>query len=88
MLFRSLYVNGNASIEGPFQFRGTLVVTGALKVGGTSDQVALVNDQAAVTQLRAALSRYRLSKDLRPPAIDGAFAAPSELSASTVTQAR
>lgn len=83
-----LYVNGNASIEGPFQFRGTMIVTGALKVGGTSDMVSIVNDQAAVTTLRDALSRYRLSKDLRPPATEGAFAAPSELSSSTVTQAR
>lgn len=83
-----LYVNGDAAIEGPFQFHGTMVVTGTLKVGGTSDMVSIVNDQASVTTLRDALSRYRLSKDLRPPATDGAFAAPGDLSASTVTQAR
>ncbi|GDY03375.1 hypothetical protein LBMAG49_27040 [Planctomycetota bacterium] len=74
-----LYVTGNATIEGPFQFRGTMIVGGTLKVGGSSDMVALVNDQAAVTQLREALARYRTSKDLRPPAADGAYATPSEL---------
>jgi formylmethanofuran dehydrogenase subunit C len=81
-----LYVTGNAVIEGPFQFRGAMIVAGTLKVGQTSsgwggapDLVSIVNDQTTVQKLRDALARYRISKDMRPSASKGAFADPADL---------
>jgi hypothetical protein len=81
-----LYVTGNAAIEGPFRFRGAMIVAGTLRVGQTSsgwvsaqDLVSIGNDQTAVQKLREALARYRISKDMRPSTSKGAFADPADL---------
>ena len=68
-----LWVGGSAVLEGPFRFAGTLIVAGQLKIGGSSDQVSLRSDSAAVTSLQSSLSQYRTSTELRPSSPGGAF---------------
>lgn len=74
-----VFVHGNMQIKGPFRFRGTLVIGGQLDIGGTGEQVSIEYSASEVAALRAALSRYRVSRDLRPAASSGAFADPSDL---------
>lgn len=74
-----VFVAGNASIEGPFRFRGTMIVGGRLEVGGTGDAVQISYAAAEVQTLRAALARYRVSRDVRPATSAGAFVTVSDL---------
>lgn len=74
-----VYVKGDAVIEGPFTFVGTMIVHGLFKIGGSADTVVIKSDPATVTALQTSLSQYRISRDKRPAAPSGAFAAPSDL---------
>lgn len=67
-----LYVGGSMAIEGPFRFAGTLIVAGAMKVGGSADQVMIRSDPTQVTAMQNALSQYRSTNEIRPSADGGA----------------
>lgn len=70
-----LYVGGALVLEGPFRFAGTLIVRGAMKVGGSADQVVIRSDPSQVTAMQNALSQYRSTNEIRPSA-DGGAAVP------------
>jgi hypothetical protein len=74
-----LYAAGDVRIEGPFRFRGTMIVGGLLKVGGSGDVVDIAYDGAEVQGLQQAMARYRMSRDVRPAPSSGAFVAPDDL---------
>lgn len=58
-----IYVTGDATIDGPFLFRGVLVVGGRLRVGqANTGKVQIVYDPGALDSLRAQVGRYRFSQ--------------------------
>ena len=61
-----LYVSGNAQIEGPFRFEGTMIVAGRVKIGGSDDEVRIRARPEIVSQLQNSLSQYRAGRDQRP----------------------
>ncbi len=74
-----LYVGGDAVLEGPFRFDGSLIVAGRLKVGGGDGEVTLRGSTSEVLALQGSLSRYRSGHDQRPTANGRAFGEPSGL---------
>ncbi len=61
-----LYVSGNAQIEGPFRFEGTMIVAGRVKIGGSDEEVRIRARPDVVSQLQNSLSQYRAGRDQRP----------------------
>lgn len=61
-----LYVSGNAQIEGPFRFEGTMIVAGRVKIGGSDEEVRIRARPEIVSQLQNSLSQYRAGRDQRP----------------------
>ena len=61
-----LYVSGNALIEGPFRFEGTMIVAGRVKIGGSDEEVRIRARPDVVSQLQNSLSQYRTGRDQRP----------------------
>ena len=61
-----LYVSGNAQIEGPFRFEGTMIVAGSVKIGGSDEEVRIRARPDVVSQLQNSLSQYRAGRDQRP----------------------
>ena len=61
-----LYVSGNAQIEGPFRFEGTMIVAGSVKIGGSDEEVRIRARPEIVSQLQNSLSQYRAGRDQRP----------------------
>ena len=58
-----LYVTGDASIEGPFAFRGIVIVGGRLKLGQTgAGKVQISYDSSVLDSLRDRIGRYRFAR--------------------------
>lgn len=67
-------VQGNATLRGPFHFKGQMLVGGTLDMSGTADApVSLDYDLAAVSSLTQALNKYRKVNEVRPAGKAGAF---------------
>lgn len=76
-------VQGNATLRGPFAFKGQMLVGGTLDAAGTADApVVLAWDEPALQTLTQALSRYRKSSDVRPAGKNGAFTSASDYDAA------
>ncbi len=73
-----LYVSGNAQIEGPFRFEGTMIVAGRVKIGGSDGEVRIRARPDIVSQLQNSLSQYRAGRDQRPAGLSSDFDSHSE----------
>lgn len=66
-----LYVHGNLVVREPCELQGAVVVTGTVRIQGSSDFVTLTYDDAILASLRQAIGTYRLSSAVsRPMALD------------------
>jgi hypothetical protein len=68
-----IVVRDDAELQGPFTFRGILIVGNELRVGGTAGGVTLEYDAAAMNLAAGALARYRRSRETRPSGGDGTY---------------
>jgi hypothetical protein len=63
-----LYVNGNLTVREPCELQGSIVVTGAVTVqGSTSDFATITFDDGIVARLRQTLGTYRQATSTTRP---------------------
>lgn len=62
-----LYVQGNLTIREPCEIQGAVVVTGTVRVEGSSDWVTLTYDDSILAHLRQEVGTYRLSSAIQRP---------------------
>jgi hypothetical protein len=62
-----LYVQGNLTVREPCEIQGAVVVTGTVRVEGSSDWVTLTYDDSILAHLRQEVGTYRLSSAIQRP---------------------
>lgn len=62
-----LYVQGNLTVREPCEIQGAVVVTGSVRVEGSSDWVTLTYDDSILAHLRQEVGTYRLSSAIQRP---------------------